>query len=47
MGQSRWVVVTRGQLIDIIERIINNDPEALKLLAVKRSAGVSSSKHTM
>lgn len=44
MGQSKWVAISRSQLIETLERIINTDSEALKMLAEKRKSGVSTSK---
>lgn len=44
MGQSRWLAVSRGKLIETLERIINNNPEGLKILAEKRKSAASS-KH--
>lgn len=41
MGQNKWVSVSRAQLIDIIERIINNDANALKIIAKKNNVRVS------
>ena len=35
-GSSKWVAITRRQLIDIIERQINRDPVALQRLATKQ-----------
>jgi hypothetical protein len=46
MGKSRWVAVSRDQLIDSLERTINSDPEALKILAKKRKKRVPARKVT-
>ena len=45
-GKSRWVAVSRDELIDSLERTINSDPEALEMLAEKRKSGVCSRKFT-
>jgi hypothetical protein len=37
-GTSKWAYVSRQQLINVIERQINNDPKALEYLANKSSA---------
>ena len=36
-GTSRWVTVSRTDLLSIIQRQINNDVEALKLLAERKT----------
>lgn len=38
-GQSRWVSVSRSQLVQTLERIINRDSEALEILARKKQKG--------
>jgi NAD(P)H-hydrate repair Nnr-like enzyme with NAD(P)H-hydrate dehydratase domain len=44
IGQNRWVSVSRAQLIDVIERIISSDADALKMLAQKKG-GPSEQRH--
>lgn len=46
MGPNKWIVVSRGQLVQTLERVIQRDPEALKMLAEKRKAGASVNKLT-
>ncbi|WP_341939116.1 hypothetical protein [Marinimicrobium sp. C2-29] len=36
MGQNKWVSVSRSQLIQTLDRIVNRDSSALKILAKKR-----------
>ena len=40
LGQSRWVSVSRGQLVQTLERIINTDAEALSIMATKKRAEI-------
>lgn len=41
VGKSRWVSVSRNELVNSLERVINSDSEALKMLASKRKNRVS------
>jgi hypothetical protein len=40
IGKNRWVFVSRAQLIDVTERIISNDADALKMLSKKKDGGI-------
>ncbi|MDT8428423.1 MAG: hypothetical protein RQ757_06625 [Pseudomonadales bacterium] len=46
MGKSRWVTVSRDQLILTLEKIINSDPGALVLLSEKKRSQVKAQKIT-
>ena len=37
-GKNRWVSVSRNDLVSVIERVVNSDPEALRILANKNKA---------
>jgi hypothetical protein len=46
MGQNKWVSVSRFQLIQTLERIINRDANALRILAEKKQSSGSITKYT-
>ncbi len=46
MGQNKWVSVSRYQLIQTLERIINRDSNALRMLAEKKQGRGSITKRT-
>lgn len=38
IGVNKWVSVSRDQLIQTIENIVNKDPDALEMIAKKKNA---------